>query len=111
MAGDAESTKHGVLSKLQSKQLPQVLMALLKGERYIDPSISHAVVSLSEKNQTVKQLSDLDYNLLDCYFEGLTIAQTAMKLSRDLQSVKNARRRLFYRLGTSDKSAIRSILQ
>ena len=106
-----KSSASGVMSKQQSTELPAVLSKLITGERYVDPSMSHAVVSLAESKSLVKQLSHVEYRILECYLAGLSVPQTSHQLGRDVQGIKNARRRLFYKLGTRDKDVLRSQLQ
>lgn len=97
-----------VLKDSESSELKKAIMAVNRGESYIQPSIAPLLLEVTNKadkdEDSANVLSAREYEVLKLIAEGLFNKEIAYKLSISEKTVKNHVSNIFKKIGVSDRT-------
>ena len=97
-----------VLKDSESSELKKAILAVNRGECYIQPSIAPLLLEVTNKEEKVDDsvgvLSSREYEVLKLIAEGLFNKEIAYKLSISEKTVKNHVSNIFKKIGVSDRT-------
>lgn len=100
-----------VLKRAAAQELVGAIMAVRRGESYLDPALTRTLISdyvrqVERSDETPDSLTDRELEVLTLVAEGLTNRQIALRLNISIKTVQTHRANLMDKLNLHDRTEL-----